>query len=101
MGYDDDAPRGRDSGYGDDRRNDRSRSPARGGSRLRGVALRWNDRGFGFIKPDDGVRKPLTRLQNLEPKLPYPYFILTSLRGILRPSTPPRTATAAFCAAER
>ena len=25
-----------------------------GGERLRGVAARWTDRGFGFIKPNDG-----------------------------------------------
>ena len=32
---------------------DRSRSPERGGKST-GVALRWNSKGFGFIKPDDG-----------------------------------------------
>jgi len=38
----------------------RSRSPVRGGGggggsgKSTGIALRWNDRGFGFIKPDDG-----------------------------------------------
>merc|ERR1719461_2296103 len=25
-----------------------------GGGTLRGTACRWNERGFGFIKPDDG-----------------------------------------------
>ena len=25
-----------------------------GGGKLRGTAARWNDRGFGFIKPEDG-----------------------------------------------
>merc|ERR1712228_58347 len=34
---------------------ERSRSPARGeGAKHPGIALRWNERGFGFIKPDDG-----------------------------------------------
>jgi cold shock CspA family protein len=32
----------------------RSRSPPRAGARLTGLALRWNPKGFGFIKPDDG-----------------------------------------------
>jgi len=32
----------------------RSRSPKRGGNKSTGVALRWNQKGFGFIKPDDG-----------------------------------------------
>eukprot|EP00966_Prymnesium_polylepis_P131865 3049344-Prymnesium_polylepis.1 len=31
----------------------RSRSPERDG-KVTGVALRWNPKGFGFIKPDDG-----------------------------------------------
>ena len=31
----------------------RSRSPERSGKST-GVALRWNAKGFGFIKPDDG-----------------------------------------------
>mmetsp|Transcript_24550 Transcript_24550/g.72841 ORF Transcript_24550/g.72841 Transcript_24550/m.72841 type:complete len:356 (+) Transcript_24550:262-1329(+) len=45
----------------DDRRaRSRSRSPARGGGgggrggKATGIACRWNERGFGFIKPDDG-----------------------------------------------
>ena len=32
---------------------DRSRSPERSGKST-GVALRWNAKGFGFIKPDEG-----------------------------------------------
>lgn len=39
------------------RSQSRSRSPARGGDegrRLKGTAARWNERGFGFIKPEDG-----------------------------------------------
>ncbi len=32
---------------------DRSRSPERSGKST-GVAMRWNAKGFGFIKPDDG-----------------------------------------------
>ena len=46
--------------YGDDygRGRSRSRSPGRGGGggggKMTGVALRWNAKGFGFIKPDDG-----------------------------------------------
>lgn len=36
---------------------DRDRSPPRGGGdgeRGTGIAQRWNEKGFGFIKPDDG-----------------------------------------------
>merc|ERR1740124_1375743 len=48
--------------FSSDRGRDRSRSrsPPRGGGgggkggRSTGVALRWNEKGFGFIKPDDG-----------------------------------------------
>ena len=41
------------------RSRSRSRSPPRGGGgggsgKLTGIAARWNERGFGFIKPDDG-----------------------------------------------
>ena len=35
----------------------RSRSPARnagGSDKASGIALRWNEKGFGFIKPNDG-----------------------------------------------
>ena len=35
----------------------RSRSPARnagGDGKASGIALRWNEKGFGFIKPNDG-----------------------------------------------
>eukprot|EP00959_Pyramimonas_sp_CCMP1952_P273544 5717758-Pyramimonas_sp.AAC.2 len=33
----------------------RSRSPPRGGgNRKKGIACRWNERGFGFISPNDG-----------------------------------------------
>jgi len=32
---------------------DRSRSPTRNGKST-GIAQRWNEKGFGFIKPDDG-----------------------------------------------
>ncbi|KAJ1478358.1 hypothetical protein T484DRAFT_1817877, partial [Baffinella frigidus] len=39
-------------------RRNRSRSGRRGGGgsggKETGVALRWNEKGFGFIKPDDG-----------------------------------------------
>ena len=39
-------------------RRSRSRSRSRGGDggkdRETGVACRWNDRGFGFIRPDSG-----------------------------------------------
>merc|ERR1711865_576158 len=39
-----------------DSRRSRSRSPPRGneGGKMTGTAGRWNDRGFGFIKPSDG-----------------------------------------------
>lgn len=61
-----DEERGRDDERpeDDDRRDDRrersrSRSRERGGERngggkLTGVACKWNPRGFGFIRPDDG-----------------------------------------------
>merc|ERR1719272_1787833 len=40
-----------------DRSRSRSRSPRKeggGAGKMRGTAGRWNDRGFGFIKPEDG-----------------------------------------------
>ena len=47
-----------DRDQGDEGRRDRSRSrsPARGGGngKSTGVAMRWSEKGFGFIKPDDG-----------------------------------------------
>ena len=47
--------RGGDRGDGGDRGGDRGdRGGDRGGGRENGVALRWNEKGFGFIKPDDG-----------------------------------------------
>ena len=43
------------SGYTDEQRRERSRSPERdAGGKATGTALRWNEKGFGFIKPDDG-----------------------------------------------
>ena len=46
----------RDRSDSRDRGRGRSRSPPRGGGsgKATGVACRWNERGFGFIKPDDG-----------------------------------------------
>ena len=45
---------GRDGGSYDVRDRDDGRGGARGGKST-GVACRWNvERGFGFIKPDDG-----------------------------------------------
>ena len=60
----DDQPPPRDRERGRDRSpprrsrsRSRSRSPRRGGGgsgKSKGTAARWNERGFGFIKPDDG-----------------------------------------------
>ena len=45
----------RDSGNNTgDRARSRSRSPRRDSGKATGTALRWNAKGFGFIKPDDG-----------------------------------------------
>merc|ERR1712070_467820 len=53
----------------DDRR-DRSRSRSRGrggeGGRLKGTACRWNDRGFGFIKPQDGGEDLFCHVSSIE-----------------------------------
>merc|ERR1712167_552694 len=53
----------------DDRR-DRSRSRSRGrggeGGRVKGTACRWNDRGFGFIKPQDGGEDLFCHVSSIE-----------------------------------
>lgn len=47
--------RNRDDRRGDDRRGDDRRGGGGGdGARQTGIAQRWNEKGFGFIKPDDG-----------------------------------------------
>ena len=50
MGDRDDRDRREDDRRDDDRQRDRDR----GSDKSTGVALRWNTKGFGFIKPDDG-----------------------------------------------
>ena len=37
-----------------DRRDDRGHGGGGGGGRSTGIAQRWNEKGFGFIRPDDG-----------------------------------------------
>lgn len=49
-----DRDRDRDRDDRDDRDRDRDRDRDSGGKRLKGEAVRWHERGFGFIKPDDG-----------------------------------------------
>ena len=49
-----DRSRSPDRRNGDDSYNDRNGGGGGGGGRETGVALRWSDRGFGFIKPDKG-----------------------------------------------
>ncbi|KAK3268258.1 hypothetical protein CYMTET_23228 [Cymbomonas tetramitiformis] len=50
-----DSPRRRSVSPADQRRRSRDRGEGGGGGgKKRGVATRWNERGFGFIKPNDG-----------------------------------------------
>ena len=49
----DDRPRDDDRGYANGGGYE-DRGGGGGGGKSRGTALRWNERGFGFIKPDDG-----------------------------------------------
>merc|ERR1711918_120546 len=52
------------------RREDRGRSRDRGGGggagRMKGTACRWNDRGFGFIKPHDGSEDLFCHVSQIE-----------------------------------
>ncbi|KAH8059279.1 hypothetical protein JL721_9377 [Aureococcus anophagefferens] len=53
LGERDDRPRDDDRGYANGGGYE-DRGGGGGGGKSRGTALRWNERGFGFIKPDDG-----------------------------------------------